>query len=173
MKEKILIMDGAMGTMLQKANLTADDFGGEELEGCNENLNITRPDVIEKIHREYLEAGADIIETNTFGGCELLFLMSMDSVKKPMKLIKLLLKLQEMQQIDFSTPSWPRFVAGAMGPTTKTLSVTGGTTFEELINHYEEQACGLIDGNVDVLLIRNKSRLIKCKSRIYWYSTSL
>ena len=61
-------MDGAMGTMLQNANLTADDFGGEQLEGCNENLNITRPDVIESIHREYLEAGADIIETNTFGG---------------------------------------------------------------------------------------------------------
>ena len=62
-------MDGAMGTMLQRANLTADDFGGEQYEGCNENLNITRPDVIEKIHRKYLEAGADIIETNTFGGC--------------------------------------------------------------------------------------------------------
>ena len=60
-------MDGAMGTMLQRANLTAEDFGGEELEGCNENLNMTRPDVIESIHEQYLEAGADIIETNTFG----------------------------------------------------------------------------------------------------------
>ena len=67
MNEKILIMDGAMGTMLQRANLSADDFGGEELDGCNENLNLTRPDVIQKIHQQYLEAGADIIETNTFG----------------------------------------------------------------------------------------------------------
>src|SRR5699024_2211484 len=67
MEKKILILDGAMGTMLQQADLTVDDFGGEELDGCNEFLNITRPDVILQIHKDYLEAGADIISTNTFG----------------------------------------------------------------------------------------------------------
>ena len=71
MKKKILIMDGAMGTMLQQADLTPEDFGGEEYEGCNEILNITVPEVIENIHREYFEAGADIVETNTFGATSL------------------------------------------------------------------------------------------------------
>ena len=68
LQKRILIMDGAMGTMLQNANLSPEDFGGEEYDGCNEYLNITRPDVLDRIHREYLEAGADIISTNTFGG---------------------------------------------------------------------------------------------------------
>lgn len=71
LKRKIIIMDGAMGTMLQRENLTAADFGGEELEGCNENLNLTRPDIITKIHESYLHAGADIIETNTFGATKI------------------------------------------------------------------------------------------------------
>src|SRR4051794_8901790 len=71
LKKRILIMDGAMGTMLQQANLSAADFGGEELDGCNENLNLTAPEVIAKIHKEYLEAGADIIETNSFGATSL------------------------------------------------------------------------------------------------------
>lgn len=71
LKKRILIIDGAMGTMLQQENLTPEDFGGEEYDGCNENLVLTRPDVISKIHRQYLEAGADIISTNTFGGTPL------------------------------------------------------------------------------------------------------
>src|ERR1700757_1818182 len=73
LRERILVLDGAMGTMLQQANLSAADFGGERLEGCNENLNVTRPDVVLSIHRKYLEAGADIIETNTFGSTPLVF----------------------------------------------------------------------------------------------------
>ena len=133
MNKKILIMDGAMGTMLQRAELTADDFGGEEYEGCNEYLNITRPDVIESIHREYLEAGADIIETNTFGGTAIV-LDEYGLGDKAYEINKIAAEIARHAADDFSTPSWPRFVAGSMGPTTKTLSVTGGTTFETLIN---------------------------------------
>ena len=168
MKEKILIMDGAMGTMLQNANLSADDFGGEELEGCNENLNITRPDVIEKIHQQYLEAGADMIETNTFGATRIV-LDEYGLGEKAYEINKIAAEIAKNAANRYTTLSWPRFVAGSMGPTTKTLSVTGGITFEELINHYEEQARGLIDGHVDALLIRNKSRYAKCKSWVYRY----
>ena len=141
MKEKILIMDGAMGTMLQKANLSADDFGGEELEGCNENLNITRPDVIEKIHQQYLEAGADMIETNTFGATRIV-LDEYGLGEKAYEINKIAAEIARKCSRRYHFYPWPRFVAGSMGPTTKTLSVTGGIAFEELINHYEEQAIG-------------------------------
>ena len=156
-------MDGAMGTMLQMAELTADDFGGEQYEGCNEYLNITRPDVIESIHREYLEAGADIIETNTFGGAAIV-LDEYGLGDKAYEINKIAAEMARRAADDFSIPSWPRFVAGAMGPTTKTLSVTGGTTFETLINDYKEQACGLIDGNVDVLLLETSQDLLNVKA---------
>jgi 5-methyltetrahydrofolate--homocysteine methyltransferase len=163
MKEKILIMDGAMGTMLQRADLSADDFGGEELEGCNENLNITRPDVIEKIHQQYLEAGADIIETNTFGATRIV-LDEYGLGAKAYEINKIAAGIAKKVANKYSTPSWPRFVTGAMGPTTKTLSVTGGISFEELINHYEEQARGLIDGHVDALLLETSQDLLNVKA---------
>lgn len=156
-------MDGAMGTMLQKANLSATDFGGEELEGCNENLNITRPDVIESIHEQYLQAGADIIETNTFGATKIV-LDDYDIGEKAYEINKLAAQLARKVVDRFSTPEWPRFVAGAMGPTTKTLSVTGGATFDELIDSYEEQARGLIDGNVDLLLLETSQDMLNVKA---------
>ena len=163
MKEKILIMDGAMGTMLQRADLSADDFGGEELDGCNENLNLTRPDVIQKIHQQYLEAGADIIETNTFGATRIV-LDEYGLGSKAYEINKVAAEIARTAADDFTTPSWPRFVAGSMGPTTKTLSVTGGIAFEELISHYEEQACGLIDGHVDALLLETSQDLLNVKA---------
>ena len=163
MKEKILIMDGAMGTMLQNANLSADDFGGEELEGCNENLNITRPDVIEKIHQQYLEAGADIIETNSFGATRIV-LDEYGLGEKAYEINKIAAEIAKNAANRYTTPSWPRFVVGSMGPTTKTLSVTGGIAFEELINHYEEQARGLIDGHVDALLLETSQDLLNVKA---------
>lgn len=163
MKKKILIMDGAMGTMLQRANLTAEDFGGEQLEGCNEYLNITRPDVIEVIHDEYLKAGADIIETNTFGATKLV-LDEYQLGSKSYELNKLAAQIARKAVDKVTSPSWPRFVAGAMGPTTKTLSVTGGTTFEELIESYEEQVIGLIDGGVDLLLLETSQDLLNVKA---------
>jgi 5-methyltetrahydrofolate--homocysteine methyltransferase len=152
LKEKILILDGAMGTMLQAANLTADDFGGEDYEGCNEYLNITRPDLIEHIHREYFAAGADIVETNTFGSTDIV-LEDYDIAHMAYELTIKGAQLAKKVADEFSTPEWPRFVAGAMGPTTKALSVTGGTTFEALAEAYFGQTMGLIEGGVDILLL--------------------
>jgi len=163
LKKKILIMDGAMGTMLQQANLTASDFGGEEFEGCNENLNLTSPSVIENIHREYFQAGADIIETNTFGATSLV-LDDYDLGHKAYEINKVAAELAQKVASEFSTPDRPRYVAGAMGPTTKTLSVTGGTTFEELTVAYEEQALGLLDGGVDLLLLETSQDLLNVKA---------
>lgn len=152
-----------MGTMLQRANLSAEDFGGDKYDGCNEYLNITRPDVIDSIHREYLKAGADIIETNTFGGTALV-LDEYELGAQAYEINKIAAEIARKAVDDYSTNEWPRFVAGAMGPTTKTLSVTGGTTFEELIRNYEEQARGLIDGQVDVLLLETSQDLLNVKA---------
>lgn len=163
MKKKILIMDGAMGTMLQQANLSADDFGGEEFDGCNEILNLTSPEVIERIHREYFDAGADIVETNTFGATSLV-LDEYDLGEKAYEINKSAALLARKAADAVSSPSWPRFVAGSMGPTTKTLSVTGGATFEQLSEAYEEQALGLIDGNVDLLLLETSQDLLNVKA---------
>ncbi|KKK37840.1 methionine synthase [Mesobacillus campisalis] len=163
LKKKILIMDGAMGTMLQQADLTAADFGGEEYEGCNENLNLTSPGVIEKIHLAYYEAGADIVETNTFGATSLV-LDDYDLGHKAYEINKVAAEIALKAASQFSTPDWPRYVAGSMGPTTKTLSVTGGATFDQLAAAYEEQACGLLDGGVDLLLLETSQDLLNVKA---------
>lgn len=149
--------------MLQRANLTADDFGGEEYEGCNENLNITAPSVIEHIHLEYLKAGADIIETNTFGATSIV-LADYDLEEKAYELNKIAVEIAREAADRISTPEWPRYVAGAMGPTTKTLSVTGGSSFEEMIAAYEEQATGLIDGGADLLLLETSQDMLNVKA---------
>lgn len=161
--KKILIMDGAMGTMLQQADLSAADFGGEQFDGCNEILNMTRPDVIESIHLQYLEAGADIIETNTFGATEIV-LDEYDLGSKAYEINKTAAILAKKAVEKVSTTDWPRFAAGSMGPTTKTLSVTGGTTFDKLQKSYEEQALGLIDGGVDLLLLETSQDLLNVKA---------
>ncbi|MDR7000583.1 methionine synthase [Neobacillus niacini] len=163
LQKRILVMDGAMGTMLQRADLSAEDFGGEEYEGCNENLTLTAPAVIEKIHREYLEAGADIIETNTFGATSIV-LDEYDLGYKAYELNKVGAQIAKKAVDEISTPDWPRYVAGSMGPTTKTLSVTGGTTFDELAASYEEQAVGLIDGGVDLLLLETSQDMLNVKA---------
>lgn len=163
LKKKILIMDGAMGTMLQRANLSADDFGGEEYEGCNEYLNVTAPSVIEHIHLEYLKAGADIIETNTFGATSIV-LADYDLEEKAYELNKIAVEIAREAADSISTPEWPRYVAGAMGPTTKTLSVTGGSTFEDMIAAYEEQARGLIEGGADLLLLETSQDMLNVKA---------
>lgn len=163
LEKKILILDGAMGTMLQQANLTAEDFGGEEYEGCNEYLNETAPHVIESIHRAYLEAGADVIETNTFGSTNIV-LDDYDLGHKAEELSRVAAEIAKKAAEEFSTPEWPRFVAGAMGPTTKSLSVTGGTTFETLIDSYHEQARGLIRGGADILLLETSQDMRNVKA---------
>ncbi|BFH62168.1 methionine synthase [Paenibacillus azoreducens] len=163
MKERILILDGAMGTMIQQVQLGPQDFGGEELEGCNEMLVLTRPDVIEGIHEKYLEAGADLIETNTFGATSVV----LAEYDIPEKAREINLKAAEIARraVDkFSTPDKPRYVIGAMGPTTKTLSVTGGVTFDELVNSYEEQALALIEGGADALLLETSQDTLNVKA---------
>jgi len=161
--KKILIIDGAMGTMIQSAGLTAADFGGEEYEGCNEYLSLTAPHVIRSIHEAYLEAGADIIETNTFGATNIV----LDEYNLGHLALELNIesaKLAKQAAEKYSTPEWPRFVAGSMGPTTKTLSVTGGTTFAQLVAAYEEQARGLLIGGVDVLLLETCQDTLNVKA---------
>src|SRR6516225_3319 len=150
--ERVLVLDGAMGTMLQQRGLTAADFGEAALEGCNENLVRTRPDVVLAIHRAYLAAGADLIETNAFGGTRLVleeYGLGDDAFELNLRAAR----LARQAAAEFSTTSKPRFVAGAMGPTTKAISVTGGVTFSQLIGHFEEQARALAEGGADVLLV--------------------
>jgi len=149
---RVLVLDGAMGTMLQQAGLRPSDFGGPALEGCNEVLSLTRPDVILGIHRAYLEAGADIIETNTFGGTAVV-LGEYGLRQRVREINRAAARLAREAAAEFSTPARPRFVAGSMGPTTKSLSVTGGVSFAELRQAYCEQALALAEGGVDLLLL--------------------
>src|SRR5580698_2151757 len=152
LRQRILVLDGAMGTMLQQENLTAADFGGPALEGCNENLVLTRPDVVSGIHRKYLEAGSDIIETNSFGSTPLV-LAEYALGAEALRISRVSAELARAEADKLSTSAKPRFVAGSMGPTTKAISVTGGITFEQLRNNYLEQARGLVEGGVDLLLL--------------------
>jgi 5-methyltetrahydrofolate--homocysteine methyltransferase len=152
LESRVLVLDGAMGTMLQQARLRAADFGGAALEGCNENLNRTRPDVVLAIHRAYLEAGADVIETNTFGGTRLVLgdYGLQDSARE---LNLAAARLARRAADEFSSTSKPRFVAGSMGPTTKAITVTGGVTFAQLTENFYEQARALVEGGADILLV--------------------
>ena len=163
LKQRILVMDGAMGTMLQSEGLTEEDFGGEALDGCNENLVLTRPDVLHKIHRQYLEAGADLICTNTFGATPLV-LDDYDIGYKATEINQRAAQLAREAVDEFSTPDRPRYVVGAMGPTTKTLSVTGGVSFETLEENFYIQAKGLIEGGADILLLETTQDTLNLKA---------
>ena len=149
LRERVLVLDGGMGTQIQARDLKAADFGGPELEGCNENLVLTRPDVIRDIHAAYFEAGADIVETNSFGSTPLV-LAEYGLQDKCDVLNEAAARLAREAAKKFPGP---RFVAGSMGPTTKTITVTGGVTFPELVEHYRRQALGLLKGGVDLLLL--------------------
>jgi 5-methyltetrahydrofolate--homocysteine methyltransferase len=153
--ERILVLDGAMGTAIQARNLTADDFGGVQLEGCNENLVLTRPDVVVDIHRGYLEVGADIIETNTFGGTSIV-LAEYGLQDQVHELNETAARLAKQAAAELSTTNRPRFVAGSMGPTTKAISVTGGITFDQLISNFHDQAAGLVAGGADLLIVETQ-----------------
>lgn len=133
LSERILVLDGAMGTMLQQRHLTAEDFGGAALEGCNENLVRTRPDVVLDIHRKYFEAGSDIVETNSFGGAPIV-LAEYGLAADAHFLNKRSAELARQAADEFSKAGRPRFVAGSVGPTTKAITVTGGVTFEGLLS---------------------------------------
>jgi 5-methyltetrahydrofolate--homocysteine methyltransferase len=147
LEQRVLVLDGAMGTMLQQQRLTAEDFGGAALEGCNENLVRTRPDVVLGIHRAYLEAGADVIETDTFGGTRLV-LAEYGLADDAYELNFTAAKLARQAADELS-----RFVAGSMGPTTKAITVTGGVTFPQLVENFYQQASALVAGGADILLV--------------------
>ena len=152
LESRILVIDGAMGTMLQQRQLTAADFGGPALEGCNENLVRTRPDVVLDIHRAYLEAGADIVETNTFNGTKS-DLVDYGVDGESYELMATAARLARQAADEFSTARKPRFVAGSMGPTRKSITISRTIAFDHLQQDYYDLAKPLVDGGADILLL--------------------
>ena len=152
LEERVLVLDGATGTYLQGLGLTAADFGGAEYEGCNEHLNLTRPDVVEEMHARYFAAGADVAETNTFGATPLV-LAEYGLADKAGEINAQAARLARKAADRFSGGGRLCWVAGSIGPTTKAITVTGGVTFDELAGHFEVQAHGLLLGGVDYLLV--------------------
>ena len=162
----VVIFDGATGTHVQSLDLGADDFGGAIYEGCNEILVDTRPDVISDMHRQYLQAGADVTETNTFGG----FAIPLGEYNLAHRCYDLNAQAASLakavaDEFTAADPDHPRAVAGAMGPGTKFASL-GQITFAELRDAYELQARGLLDGGVDLLLIETQFDLLGIKAAI-------
>ncbi|MBI4203242.1 MAG: methionine synthase [Chloroflexi bacterium] len=165
LQERILVVDGAMGTSIQTLGLTAADFGGPQYEGCNEYLNLMQPAAIAGIHHSFLEAGADIIETNTFGSTPLV-LAEYGLADKAREISRAAAAIAHREADAFSTPEHPRFVAGSMGPTTKAISVTGGVTWDALADHYRLQTAGLIEGGVDLLLLETSQDTLNVKAAL-------
>jgi 5-methyltetrahydrofolate--homocysteine methyltransferase len=153
---RILVLDGAMGTMLQAAGLTPADFGGPQYEGCNEHLNLTRPDVVRWTHAAYLEAGADMVSTNTFG-CAPYVLGEYGLAERAYEIARAAAGLAR-------EAAGERFVVGAMGPGTRSISVTRNVTFDEVREAYAVQARGLIDGGVDALLLETQQDTLNLKA---------
>ena len=183
LKSRILTLDGAMGSMLQRHKLSESDFRGTQfkdhskpLRGNNDILSLTQPDIIRDIHKTYLEAGADIIETNTFnatsisqvdyGTEDFVYDINFQSAKLAKEAIL------EYTKIDSRKP---RFVAGALGPTNKTLSMSSSVedpgaralTFDEMKNSYYDQVRGLVDGGADILLIETITDTLNAKSALF------
>ena len=162
---RILIADGAMGTSIQVLGLGPDDFGGEDYDGCNERLNLTRPDAIEGIHRGFLEAGADIIETNSFGAMPVV-LAEYDIATEAEEIGRAAAEIARRAADAFTTEERPRWVAGSLGPTTKSLSVTGGTTWSELVDSYQTAAAALGAGGADFLLVETSQDPLNVKAAL-------
>ncbi|MEA5447291.1 methionine synthase [Leptolyngbya sp. CCNP1308] len=160
----VMVFDGAMGTNLQVQNLTAEDFGGPEYEGCNEYLVFTNPKAVETVHRGFLEAGADVIETDTFGGTAIV-LAEYDLADRAYELNKTAAALARRVADEYSTPDKPRFVAGSMGPGTK-LPTLGHIDFDTLKDSYVDQAKGLIDGGVDLMLVETCQDVLQIKAAL-------
>ncbi|MGD2182212.1 methionine synthase [Lusitaniella coriacea] len=160
----VLVFDGAMGTSLQTQNLTAEDFGGAQYEGCNEYLVHTQPEAVEKVHRGFLEVGTDVIETDTFGGTSVV-LAEYDLADKAYSLNKAAAELAKKVAAEYSTPEKPRFVAGSMGPGTK-LPTLGHIDFDTLKNSYVVQAEGLFDGGADLLLVETCQDVLQIKAAL-------
>lgn len=162
-EERILVLDGATGTAIQGFQLSASDFGGAAYEGCNEYLCRTRPDVVRGLAEHYLEAGADIVETNSFGSTPLV-LAEYQLAHLSFELSRRSAELAREACRAFDAPGRLRFVCGSMGPTTKSLSVTGGVSFDELQGHFEIQALGLMAGGADYLLLETCQDTLNLKA---------
>jgi len=160
----VLVFDGATGTSLQQMNLSAEDFGGAALEGCNENLVVTRPDAVQAVHRQFLEVGADVIETDTFGAASIV-LAEYGLEDQAFVLNKRAAELAREMADRYSTPEKPRFVAGSMGPTTK-LPTLGHIDFDTMKASFREQAEGLLAGDVDLFIVETCQDVLQIKAAL-------
>ncbi|MDP5121854.1 MAG: homocysteine S-methyltransferase family protein, partial [Spirosomaceae bacterium] len=182
-KERILILDGAMGTMIQRYNLTDEDYRGErfkdfphDIKGNNDLLSITRPDIIEAIHTEYFEAGADMVETNTFSGTTVAQAdYAMEDLVYEINYEGAQVARRAADKMTAKNPAKPRYVIGSMGPTTKMASLSPDVnnpgyrniTFDELAVAFKQQATALVDGGVDALLIETITDTLNAKAALY------
>ncbi|MEE9429622.1 MAG: methionine synthase, partial [Melioribacteraceae bacterium] len=182
LNKRILTLDGAMGTMIQRHSLTEEDFRGEQfknhpclIKGNNDILSLTQPQIIKDVHKEYLEAGADIIETNTFSGTSISQAdYQMEKFVYDINFQSAKLAKEVTIEITAKNPSKPRFVAGSMGPTTKTLSMSSkvedpgyrDVTFDEMKTSYYEQVSGLVEGGADILLVETITDTLNAKSAL-------
>ncbi len=182
LKEKILILDGAMGTMAQRYKLSESDFRGErfknwptDLQGNNDLLSIVRPDIVKEIHSAYLEAGADMIETNTFSSTSIAMAdYQMEELVTELNINAAKIAVEAADHFTRKNPEKPRYVAGAVGPTNRTASISPdvnnpafrGITFDELEKAYFEQISALIVGGVDVILIETIFDTLNAKAAI-------
>jgi 5-methyltetrahydrofolate--homocysteine methyltransferase len=160
----VLVFDGATGTSLQQMNLSAEDFGGAALEGCNENLVVTRPDAVQAVHRQFLEVGADVIETDTFGAASIV-LAEYGLEDQAFALNKRAAELARAMADRYSTPEKPRFVAGSIGPTTK-LPTLGHIDFDTMKASFREQAEGLLAGDVDLFIVETCQDVLQIKAAL-------
>ena len=183
LKDRILIIDGAMGTMIQRYKLEEIDYRGErfkywhtDVKGNNDLLSITQPQIIEEIHKQYLEAGADIIETNTFSSTSIAQAdYDMQSLAYELNVASAKCARAAADEYSQKNPDKPRFVAGAIGPLNKTLSLSPdvnnpgfrAVTFDEVATAYTEQIKGLVDGGVDIILIETIFDTLNAKAAIY------
>ncbi len=183
LKERILIIDGAMGTMIQRYKLQEKEYRGErfkdwhtDVKGNNDLLSITQPQIIEEIHKQYLEAGADIIETNTFSSTSIAQAdYDMQSLAYELNVASAKCARNAADEYTAKDPAKPRFVAGAIGPLNKTLSLSPdvnnpgfrAVTFDDVAAAYTEQIKGLVDGGVDILLIETIFDTLNAKAAIY------
>ncbi|MEO8648079.1 MAG: methionine synthase [Acidobacteriota bacterium] len=164
LKEKVVVFDGAMGTYLQSLDLSIDEWGGPNFENCSENLLYTRPDAIESVHKAFLDVGCDVIETNSFGGSEVV-LKEFGIAEKTYDVNRRAAELAVRVARDYSTVDKPRFVAGSIGPGTK-LPTLGHITYSELKDAYREQVRGLIDGGSDLLIVETCQDLLQTKAAL-------
>ncbi len=169
MEDRVLLFDGAMGTNLDRQSLTAEHFGGERTMGCNDVLVLTYPQAVEKVHRAFLEAGADVIETDSFRSNRLT-LAEFGLAEKTLEINKAAAELARRIADEYASEEKPRFVAGSMGPSGKLISTEdpemSNISFEELADVFREQAAGLIEGGVDLLLIETSQDILEVKAVI-------